>query len=211
MNKLIVPVYLNQKIVFDLLAMLQDGLSTVTAVTKNSAHTESDNEKISASFGLNQVLSTLLKIDLSGSKEKSGGTSENGSVSEERVHTPASLFFKLRNTLKDEGLLEILDSNSKPKPGDIIEFEGVLKINPILETVDAFIELMDMAEVFNSELSTNAKNAKKTSENKKAQKNKMLKFSETLKGGNTIDLTSEKLVSGHKAVVTVDVSFLNDL
>ena len=34
MEKLIVPVYLNQRLVFDLLAMLQGGISTVTAINK---------------------------------------------------------------------------------------------------------------------------------------------------------------------------------
>jgi hypothetical protein len=32
-NNLIIPAYLNQRIVFDLIAMLQDGLSTVTRIT----------------------------------------------------------------------------------------------------------------------------------------------------------------------------------
>ena len=30
---MIIPAYLNQRIVFDLIAMLQDGLSTVTRIT----------------------------------------------------------------------------------------------------------------------------------------------------------------------------------
>ena len=42
-EKLIVPVYLNQKLVFDLLAMLQDGISTVKAINSTSGEATSQN------------------------------------------------------------------------------------------------------------------------------------------------------------------------
>ena len=38
----------------------------------------------------------------------------------------------------------------------------------------------------------------------------MLSFTDSLKAGETIDLTTEKLKSGHKAVLTLELQFLND-
>ncbi len=148
MERLIVPVYLNQKLVFDLLAMLQGGISTVTTVTEASSNTKSEGEKISAGFGLSEAFSTLLKIDLSGSKDKSSGSEETSSSSQERVHTPASLFFQLRNLLVEKEYLKEATDHELPKAGDFVEFEGYLKRNPIVETIDSLAEMMDMADAF---------------------------------------------------------------
>ncbi len=105
LGKLIVPVYLNQRLVFDLLAMMQGGISTVTSVSKTDSSGSSDTDKVKASFGLSQVLSSLLKIDLSGEKENKETTNKVDSISEQRVHTPASLFYQLRAMLLEKKLL----------------------------------------------------------------------------------------------------------
>ena len=68
MKKLIVPVYLNQRLVFDLLAMLQGGISTVTAINRTEAANQENSEITKATFGLNAAFSSLLKIDLSREK-----------------------------------------------------------------------------------------------------------------------------------------------
>lgn len=209
MDRLIVPVYLNQKLVFDLLAMLQGGISTVTTVTESSSNTNTDSEKVSAGFGLSEAFSTLLKIDLSGSKEKAVGSEETNTSSQERVHTPASLFFQLRNILLKKGYLkeakEVL-----PQAGDFVEFEGFLKRNPIVETIDSLAEMMDIAEAFADKPQQQKKGSRnQTSENQKI-KQQMVKFSDALKAGSTIDLSSASLKSGYTAVVTVETCFLND-
>ena len=75
MDKLIVPVYLNQIIVFDLIAMLQGGISTVTSVNQSSNLHHDESQKASAQFSLNSAFSTLLKIDFSAQKNKTNKTS----------------------------------------------------------------------------------------------------------------------------------------
>jgi len=82
MDNLIVPVYLNQRLVFDLLAMLQGGISTVTTIAKSEDVTSDKTQKISASLGLSQALSLLMKIDLSGEKTTSSNLSQKNSLSE---------------------------------------------------------------------------------------------------------------------------------
>ncbi|OOE69638.1 hypothetical protein BZG20_01545 [Salinivibrio sp. IB868] len=208
MDRLIVPVYLNQKLVFDLLAMLQGGISTVTTVTESSLNKNTDGEKVSAGFGLSEAFSTLLKIDLTGSKEKTVGTEEANTSSQERVHTPASLFFQLRNTLLEKGYLKETHEEL-PKAGDFVEFEGFLKRNPIVETIDSLAEMMDMADVFEDKPQPKKGRRNQISENQKI-KQQMLRFSDTLKAGSTIDLSSASLKAGYTAVVTVETGFLND-
>lgn len=215
MKDLIVPVYLNQRLVFDLLAMLQGGISTVTSITKSDAAEKSSQEKISTTFGLSQALSSLLKIDLSGGKENSRNSSEEQTITQERIHTPASLFYELRIILQDNKILKNISDESTPHPGDIVEFEAYLNKNPIIETMDSMIEIMDMVIVFESDNgNSNSKNPKTTktqpNENQKI-KSQMMAFSEKLKSGGTIDLIAKNTKNRHAAVITIESSFLSDL
>lgn len=211
MEKLLVPVYLNQRLVFDLLAMLRGGISTVTAITRTTSESKEDQQKISVGFGLSEAFSTLLKIDLSGGKTRSDVEGKVGTTSEERVHTPASLFYELRSILVEKELLKEVSTEDPPRPGDFVEFEGVLKRNPIVETLDSFAELMKIAETFEEEPRQSGKGRKtnQPSENVKIRL-QMTSLSESLKAGRTIDLTADSLRTGHTAVITVETSFLND-
>ena len=213
MKNLILPVYLNQKFVFDLLAMLQGGISTVTTVTEASTQTRAEAGKISAGFGLSEAFSTLLKIDLSGSTDKSSGKEEINTSSEERVHTPASLFFQLRNLLIENEYLTEFTSAQLPEAGDFVEFEGYLKRNPIVETIDSLIEVIDMADAFEDkpkhQIKKKNQSSNQVSDNQKI-KQQMIRFSDALKAGRTIDLSSTNLDDDYTAIVTVETGFLND-
>lgn len=210
MSDLIVPVYLNQRMVFDLLAMLQGGISTVTAVSKQEAGESGSRGSASASLGLSEALSSLFKIGLKAEMEASGKASTHNSVQEERVHTPASLFYQLRTTLVEKKLLQQVDEGSQVKAGQIVEFTVKLKRNPIIEIMDTMTEMMSMAVLFEGEKSNGSKGGKgKANENAQLKK-QMEEFSKALKSGNTVDLTASDLPSGHRAVITVESLYLND-
>ncbi|EKO3580724.1 hypothetical protein N6C59_003417, partial [Vibrio metschnikovii] len=87
MEKLLIPVYLNQRIVFDMVAMLQDGLSTVTEVSQKVNTSSSSNDIMFSNFGIGEVLSSLFKIDVSSSSNKETNIGESRNVSEAKVHT----------------------------------------------------------------------------------------------------------------------------
>lgn len=207
MSDLIVPVYLNQRMVFDLLAMLQGGISTVTAVTKLEGSESGTMGSASASVGLSEALSSLFKIGLKAEMETSDKSSNNHSIQEERVHTPASLFYQLRNTLVAKKLLTQINEESKINAGQIVEFTVKLKRNPIIEIMDMMTEMMSMAVLFDDQKSGGGKG--KSNENAQTKK-QMEDFSKALKSGNTVDLTASDLPSGHKAVITVEALYLND-
>lgn len=69
-NSLVVPVYLNQRFVFDLIAMKQDGISTIQKITSSETTQVGNRDQYEGKFGLGQALSSLLKIDISGSRAK---------------------------------------------------------------------------------------------------------------------------------------------
>lgn len=210
-EKLIVPVYLNQRIVFDMIAMLQGGIATVTNINMIDQSKDEVKAKAGVSLGLSEALSSLLKIGLSGEASGSSGESAEKKVGEERVHTPASLFFTLRNLLYEKKLLNVDEENFEPKTSDIVEFEASLKRNPIIEIMDSFVELINLSTIFSDDLQKPGRGKEKsgTSENQKI-KNQFLSFSESLKSGNSIDLTTGELNCGHKAVVTIETQYLND-
>lgn len=106
--------------------------------------------------------------------------------------------------LRDKESLQI-------RPGHIIEFEATLKRNPIVETIDAMAEMMSMASVFSvPEKSGGKSKQKRDSGDYEKTRKQMLSFTGSIKSGDSIDLTTEKLKSGHMAVLTLEIPFLND-
>ncbi|OQW68662.1 MAG: hypothetical protein BVN34_08200 [Proteobacteria bacterium ST_bin12] len=210
MDKLIVPVYLNQIIVFDLIAMLQGGISTVTSVNQSSNLHHDESQKASAQFGLNSAFSTLLKIDFSANKKTTNNNSQGKATSEERIHTPASLFYQLRNILVDKNVLKTIQENSHPQPGDFIEFEAILSKNPIIEALDNFSQLIELALKFE----VNSSNVNKQKSAKPSElsiiKKQLDDLNTSLKISKTIDLTATLPNNFCKAVITCNTDYLSD-
>lgn len=211
-SELIIPVYLNQRIVFDLIAMLRGGISTVTRVSSSEENKEVDKRRYGSAFGLSQAFSSLLKIDVSGDRLKASEEKAGTQKSEERVHTPASLFQQLRSTLKAEKKIIEVDSTWVPKAWQIVEFSALLKRNPMIQTIGIFTELVEMAIAFgDAEKATSGKNRKDQSNNLERARKKLQQISQYLKAGNTIDILSDNLDCGYKAVITLEEEYLNDL
>lgn len=209
--KLVVPVYLNQRMVFDLLAMIQGGISTVTAITTRTDESNSIERKIGTSFGLSNALSSLLKIDLSAGKNSLAKNEHLGTTSEERIHTPASLLYQLRNKLLESNQLKIVDSETDIAAGDFVEFEATLHRNPFVETMDSLSGLMNVASLFeeNKQPNTQGKKGLQRTDSQKTRE-QIGAFSEAIKSGNTIDLTTSIFGANLEAVVTLERSYLND-
>lgn len=206
-DELIIPVYLNQRIVFDLIAMLQDGMSTVTRVSSSEESKSVDNQRYGTSFGLGQALSSLLKIDVSGDRSKVKEGTAGMQRSEERVHSPSSLFQKLRATLKSKSKLKVADGNYIPDPGDLVEFSASLRRNPIIQAMETFMGVMDMASLFG----TQQKGGKRpVPDDSKRVRGQMEKFTESLRDGKTADIISDPLGWKYRAVITVEEEYLND-
>jgi hypothetical protein len=211
-KELIISVYLNQRIVFDLIAMLQDGMSAVTRIESVEGTKESDGRRYGAAFGLSQALSSLLKIDVSGSVDKLKEESKDRKTSEERVHTPSSLFHKLRTELNENKIVISVEKDYEPAAGDFVEFNTRLRRNPLLQIMDTFAGLMDIAAAFEAEPQKQRKQHLLKSQKSEFEKltEQVNKFSEGLKSGGTIDVVSEPLSSGHRAVITLEEQYLND-
>ena len=211
---LIVPVYLNQRIVFDLVAMLQGGISTVTRVSETNQDRLSTENRVQAGFGLADAFASLMKIDLSTGQNKLTGNETARSSEEERVHTPPSLFFVLRNILVEKGLVKEID-DADLAPGAFVEFRTTLSVNPVIGMLDAIRQIMDMALIFSEpDKSASGKHSRNQGGRKKPPYNPVLekidKLREMLRSGNTTDLTTQPLTSGHRSVITAETQYLTD-
>lgn len=140
-NKLTIPIYLNTKIVFDMLATIEDGFAEVKNVqTSKSKNREND---IETNIGSNNLFA-FLNVGIHGNHK---GNSSNGeTVIEERTHTPVSLFQKLKGLLDNEKLINRDITNLSV--GDFVEVQGTLKNNPVIDMLSGFKELMALANLF---------------------------------------------------------------
>lgn len=183
---LTIPIYLNTKIVFDMLATIEDGFSEVKNIqtSKNKNH-EDDAE---ANIGTNNLFA-FLSVGIRGNHKVE---SNNGqTVAEERTHTPVSLFQKLKKQLDDEKLIK-RDINDA-KIGDFIEFQGTLKTNPVIDMLAGIKELMVLANLFSD------------SKGKQNQSKK-----DKLMGDSKFNAQIEGLINGLQAGGKKDIVCVND-
>lgn len=188
-NGLIIPVYINEKIVLDMLAIMEDGFSTVSQVNYTEHMEKNSAKKLDASASTTvPILSKLLKIDVSGGILQTGNDGKDTSVVKEKVHTNVSLLSKFRNFLIDEKILKSELDFSKIQVGDFVEIDGELEKNPLINYMDIFVDIFRLADIFTEEPQLGNKTQAK---NQKQQDSKILKqiksFSEELKHSGTID------------------------
>ena len=188
-EQLMIPVYINEKIVLDMLAIAEDGFSTVSQVNYTE-HRESDSKQnIGATVSTSAtILSKLLKIDVKGEVAHEGTNGESENIVKEKVHTNVSLLSKFRTLLNDSDLLNTDFDVSRMKIGDFIEVEGELQKNPLINCMEIFTDMIRMADIFTEEPQLGGKTKAKT---KQTENNKLYKqlnsFLEELKHSGTID------------------------
>lgn len=146
---LCVPIYLNQKIVFDVLAMLEDGFSQLSTVTTSASESEATRSGYGGSVGASNVFA-FLGVSLKAERGKDKGVQGQQEATVEKVHTPTSLFFKLRSLLDQESLIERvtkIDDVKQLESGQFVEFKAVLRKNPLFDYVDTFKQILEIADL----------------------------------------------------------------
>jgi len=190
-RKLNIPIYLNQKVVFDMLASLEDGFSQFSTIQTSSEKGSISSGELVAEIGSSNVFA-LLGVKLMGALKGEDSTKDNEISSTERVHTPSSLFQKLRDYLNKESLIKHIEnpgSLSKLNAGEFIEIEGALIKNPLVSLIDSFIQMMEMASVFSDSKPAKGKKGSNVQQpNDKQIIAQMKAVSDGLQSGNVVDL-----------------------
>ena len=184
-----IPVYINEKIVLDMLAIIEDGFSTVSQVSYSDHKENSNAQKIEAEVSTSaSILCKLLKIDLKGELSHSGNCGETENTTKEKVHTNVSLLSKFRAFLTDANILKSGFDISNMKIGDFIEVEGELQKNPLINCMDIFVDVLRMADIFAEKPQLNAKTQAKAQKQQQDETMKKIKsFASELKHSGTVD------------------------
>lgn len=213
-KKIVLPVYLDTKIVLDMLCIMDDGLSMVKSITTSDASSDKDAIRLDAKVGLKNVFS-LLGFDASaGIKGEINTDFSNSNVQTyDKVYTMTSLFSKLRRKMCESDMLSLIkgkDDFEKINAGDYAELKGDMEINPLIDLLDDSKELMKIAGVFSDE-----PNDKKTKTNKSNNNENRIIISQiegirkVLCGGNRFDIIC-KSTSGINAVIPVNGDYFVD-
>lgn len=188
-EQLMIPVYINEKIVLDMLAIMEDGFSMVSQVNYTEQNDNTATQKANGTVSTDTtLLKKLLKIDISGSVEHTGTTGETTELSKEKIHTNVSLLSKFRDFLQENNILKLEFNVNKIKIGDFIEVEGELQKNPLIDYMDTFIDFLQMADIFTEKPELGKKTqAKQLQTSNQATIKQMNAFNKELKHSGTVD------------------------
>lgn len=203
LERLIVPVYINEKIVLDMLAIMEDGFSMVSQVNYSEHNEKNAAQKAEASISTSAtILSKLLKINMSGEINHARNKGKNESVAKEKVHTNVSLLSKFRGFLAEQKILKSDFDVSKMQVGDFIEVEGELQKNPVINYMELFVDFFRMVEIFEEKPQLGNK---AQANHQKQQNNQLINqiksFANELKHSGTIDF----VLSDSKGTVVLSV------
>ena len=144
-----IALYLNQRLTFDLLAMLQGGFSQFVTVQTASSGGKETKVSGEAQLGASNVFA-FLGMRLSGQGSRQTEEKQSESTKQEIVHTPASLFAQLRRELYERNLVRCVTPLSnlyEVHPGEFVEFEATLRRNPLTDILDSFSQLVPLVKM----------------------------------------------------------------
>jgi hypothetical protein len=182
------------------LAIFEDGFSNVTEIRTSITEAKEKSHGLEAKVGASNLFALL---GISGGGSLSARNAESGGLTAktEKIHTPTSLFNKLRSLLDQRGLLKNLAENGANllsiKSGDFLETNTILIKNPIMDTFQGLLQLMTFSlpfleenKVTNSD--TGGRKSQKQSHQPKNENQKIINqmkvLVDALSSGATIDL-----------------------
>ena len=148
-----IALYLNQRLTFDLLAALEQGFSSFATVHTTSSENTGDSKSAGAEFGLTNAFG-LFGVQLGARGSRETGYNQSASTTEGIVHTPSSLFARLRKELTDRQLVRHVKSPtdlSDTRTGEFVEFEATLRKSPMIEMLDSFAGIIPLIALAGAE------------------------------------------------------------
>lgn len=189
-----ITTYLNQKIVFDLLAVIEDGFAQVTnlniSTTKGSTTTGSvDGE---GGFGLYGV-----KTKIKAAFGKENNSRDEKSANEERVHTPTSLFSKLVSFLNEKELIKDVSSSEdlqNIETGSFVRFNSVLEKKPLVSLLDSIEQIGVMATSFQEKKGGKKSNDQEILKQIKVMKNGLVENGIFIQHSTHVEVVSQMIL-----------------
>lgn len=156
-ENLLLPIYIDTNLLLDILASVEGGFTLVEKVTTRATTASDQNKTITAEagteFGIPNFLN-LLKIKLGGSVTSHTTADNAEEIQAERYHTYGSLLHRLRNYLDDQGMIKRFshdDSWNAIKAADFIEIHGLMRPNPVIDSLERVNRIVKLAALFTGE------------------------------------------------------------
>lgn len=210
-DKFTLPIYLNQKYVFDLLAIIDNGFSQMETIKSGNNSDKSESGNLKGEVGLSNTFAFLkLGVSADNKSEKSKSASEE--IIKDKIHTPNSLFSKMREYLHDNKLVRNTDFLNS-KPGDFVEIKLSLRKNPIIDSLEALLSIMKIALNFEDKpVTNNRKNNPPQNSSNNTIINQIESLLNQLKEEGSLDLIGTSTsTEKFQVVLTLDKSFIGDL
>jgi hypothetical protein len=211
-KNLIIPVYLNQKIVFDFIAIIEGGIAQIQTIQKTEKYSSDSHAEIEGEIGTSNILSFLkigLKSNLSGGKSSEGGKE----VTEEKVHTPTSLFSKLVDYMNENGLIREINKDINFDcgiEGSFVHYIGILEKNPIISFIESFEKIMNIYNIFQPNNQNQVKKGHNSKDQNKIVSDQIKSLSESLKSGNIMDIICKIQNSNVETVLQTNLDYFNN-
>lgn len=202
-----ISIYLNEKYVLDVMAMMENGFSRLQTVKISTSQHEDQNAGLGAQLGVKAVLG-LFDLSLGGDRRKNQGSGESTEVAAEKVHTLGSLFAKIRGRLIEQGLVKTAITEDLAA-GIFVELRASLRKNPLIETLETMVSIFRLANVVTENPQpAKGQQHKSNQDSAMGQLDKMLK---QMTSGPTLDLIGEAQDShGVQIVTTLSLEYLPD-
>ncbi len=205
LHKLTIPIYLNTKIVFDMLATIDDGFSQVCSIEMSSS--KNSESKNGAILGTGNFFG-LLNFGVQHKNKKNLKAGETVQIN--KTHTPVSLFHKLQDYLDSMGAIK--REYDKFEVGDFVEIQGNFRNNPLIEVLNGFKEFVKLSEVFpedHIESNKQKKGSKKKNFSNKKTYTQIDALLASLQAENMTDIICEAIDNGndYKVVLPSDINY----
>ena len=144
------PVYLDYQAVFDMLAVIEEGISQFEEIKTVYSDSKNNTEDVKANLQGKIPLGFLSMNGgggFSASRSREGIQSNSKEVASKKVHTSVSLFAKLRLLLTDRGMVNQALSN-KSQAGDFVEFKSRFQKIEIAQLMSALSQAIALGNKF---------------------------------------------------------------
>ncbi|GAB2965239.1 hypothetical protein GCM10027048_38560 [Hymenobacter coalescens] len=199
--------YLNQKYVFDILAIIEDGFSQMHTMKTTESSAADSSQKARGEVGLSNVFA-FLGVKLEGEKNNQNKNTSELSSETQKVHTPNSLFARMQSSLDNRELI-VKDRILESTTGDFVLFKAKLRKNPIIDDLESLVSIFRLALGFTEDSMQPKQQKNETNKNIK----KLEQFDhlvKQLKNEGSIDLIGDSVNETFNAVITIDREYLND-
>lgn len=151
-TKIILPLYLNQRFIYDILAVKNDGFTEFFEVKDKDQENTEMKGKIDGSFGTNNKFS-LIQANMNTSLNSEMMNNRNNEKSYRKTHTPTSLFMKAYSYLQEEDQIKIINNKEEImnlKCGDFVQIESSVKFTTLIDMLEIMKKGIELTKLFQS-------------------------------------------------------------